>query len=117
MMVFFSNGAEGADYEKRYCERCIHYGPEDGPGCPVFGARLLHNYAERDNQGSIVHLLIPRSADGLTNEPCRMFIEVGKWTHTGRVNSREAKLWEVKLGKAGDLLFLRPDSQMTAHDF
>lgn len=74
-MGYFANGTEGAIYEAQYCERCVHYGPEDGPGCMVWFAHLLHNYDECNNDDSILHLLIPRSADGLSNEQCKMFIE------------------------------------------
>ncbi len=73
-MGYFSNGAEGMDYEARYCRRCVHYGPEDGPGCPVWLAHLLHNYEECNKPESILHLLIPLAADG-TNEQCALFLE------------------------------------------
>lgn len=76
-MGYFSNGAEGADYEETYCRRCIHYGPEEGPGCPVWLAHLLHNYDECNNDESILHLLIPHTADGGNGE-CTMFVEALK---------------------------------------
>jgi hypothetical protein len=74
MMGYFANGAEGAIYEAHYCERCIHFGPEEGPGCPIMLAHLVHNYDECNKEDSILHMLIPRSADGLTNEQCLLFV-------------------------------------------
>lgn len=66
------------DYEARYCRRCVHEGPPDGPGCAVWGAHLFANYKECNNKDSILHMLIPRSKDGLWNEQCAMFWERGK---------------------------------------
>lgn len=73
-MGYFSNGSEGMDYEAHYCSRCIHQKPDEG-GCMVWLAHLLHNYKECNNKNSILHLLIPRTTDGLGNEQCKMFIE------------------------------------------
>lgn len=73
-MGYFSNGTEGQSYEAQYCNRCAHEGPEDGPGCAVLLAHLLYNYDECNNENSILHILIPRSEDGLSNEECQMFI-------------------------------------------
>jgi len=67
-MGYFSNGAEGADYQEKYCVNCIHY-----EGCAVWVAHLLHSYDECNNKDSILHILIPRSEDGLSNERCRMY--------------------------------------------
>lgn len=74
-MGYFSNGCEGHDYEDRWCSRCIHRGSDDGPSCPVWFAHLDLNYEECNNKKSILHILIPRTKDGLGNEQCRMFIE------------------------------------------
>jgi hypothetical protein len=52
-----------------------NYGPEEGPGCPVWLAHLLYNYDECNKDESILHLLIPRTPDGLGNEQCSMFVE------------------------------------------
>lgn len=73
-MAYFSNGTEGMIYEEQWCSRCSHYG-EDGCGCAVLEAHMLHNYDECNNEGSILHMLIPRSKDGLSNERCRMLID------------------------------------------
>jgi hypothetical protein len=75
-MGYFSNGCEGMEYEERYCRRCIHYGPEEGPGCPIWLAHLLYNYDEANNKESVLHMLIPRTPDGLDNEECKLFVEV-----------------------------------------
>lgn len=69
-MGYFSNGSEGADYEAAYCVRCVHL-----QGCAVWLAHMLHNYDECNNEKSILHLLIPRSDNGLGNEECLMFHE------------------------------------------
>ena len=70
MMGYFSNGSEGADYEARYCNRCIHQ-----ETCTVWLAHLIHNYDECNNDASILNLLIPLTKDGLGNEQCTMFVE------------------------------------------
>lgn len=79
-MGYFSNGAEGADYEERYCSRCVHYDHklgEDLP-CPVWMAHLLYAYElcnEKEHPGKVMlDMLIPRTPDGLGNEQCRMFV-------------------------------------------
>ncbi len=74
-MGYFSNGTEGSAYEEHYCRNCIHFGPEDGPGCPVWFAHLLFAYEEcnsESNAKTMLDLLIPRNADG-NNEECAMF--------------------------------------------
>lgn len=68
-MGYFSNGSEGMDYEARYCDRCIH---QDDP-CAVLEAHMIYNYKECNNKESVLHVLIPRSKDGIGNEQCRMF--------------------------------------------
>lgn len=75
-MAYFSNGSEGDDYAARYCERCVHE-----EGCPVWLAHMLHNYRDCNDADSILHILIPRTADGLGNEQCGLFhakLERGK---------------------------------------
>lgn len=42
MMGYFSTGTEGADWEARWCYRCVHY-PEVGE-CPVMLLHSLWNY-------------------------------------------------------------------------
>lgn len=71
-MGYFSNGAEGEFYEEMYCNRCVHQKPDDG-GCVVWFLHLLRNYEDCNNPDSPLHVLIPRSAGGLSNEQCRMF--------------------------------------------
>lgn len=72
-MGYFSNGTEGADYQERYCFRCIH---DIAESCPVWNAHLLHNYEECNNKSSILHHLIPKTDDGLGNRRCTMFLDV-----------------------------------------
>ena len=69
-MGYFASGTEGHMYEERYCSRCIH-----GDDCVVWLAHLMSNYDECNNPDSLLHILIPRSKDGLGNEQCRMFVE------------------------------------------
>jgi hypothetical protein len=81
---YFSNGTEGAIFEEQFCRRCIHYGPVEGPGCPVWLAHLLFAYEECNsdsNAKTILDLLIEckeiTADDGLplpVNE-CQMFVE------------------------------------------
>lgn len=72
-MGYFANGSEGDDYERRYCDRCVHQ-KQDDEGCAVWLAHLTNNYAECNNKGSILHMLIPRAPSG-ANEQCKMFVE------------------------------------------
>ena len=67
-MAYFSNGAEGLDYEKQWCERCAHY-----PDCAVLLAHSQYNYEHCNNKESILHILIPRK--GIHNEKCKMFMK------------------------------------------
>ena len=69
-MGYFSNGTEGEMYEEEYCSHCDHDANED---CAVLLAHLIHNYAECNKEDSILHMLIPRTGDGLGNEKCKMF--------------------------------------------
>ena len=71
-MGYFSNGTEGMAYEERYCEKCLHYG--DCGDCAVLESHAAYNYAECNKPESILHILIPRSINGLSNEKCKMFI-------------------------------------------
>jgi hypothetical protein len=76
-MGYFSNGTAGMDYEAEYCEKCAHFGPEDGPGCPVWAAHLLWAYElcnDKESPGKkMLDMLIPRGKDG-GNERCAMFV-------------------------------------------
>lgn len=73
-MGYFSNGTEGQCYEQTYCADCVHErGPDGDGGCPVWHAHMLHNYDDCNNEGSILHILIPRSKGGVGNEKCAMF--------------------------------------------
>ena len=71
-MGYFSNGAEGDSYEEKYCSRCVHGDHENG--CPVMIAHLLYNYDDCNKPESILHILIPCSANKPYNERCSMFI-------------------------------------------
>ena len=75
-MGYFSNGTEGMAYQEAYCERCVHWpkDPADG-GCAVWLAHLMRNYDDCNDKRSVLHVLIPRSEDGLRNEQCKLFHE------------------------------------------
>ena len=67
-MGYFASTAEGDNYRAQWCERCRH---DVIGGCPLWLAQLEAN----DDQDHVLNSLIPRSADGLQNEMCRMFIK------------------------------------------
>lgn len=71
-MGYFSNGTEGELYQEHYCFRCIHWSEDEG--CPIWDTHLLRNYDDCNKPDSILHILIPRSKDHLSNERCTMFI-------------------------------------------
>jgi len=75
-MAYFSSGTEGMDYEARFCDKCVHQPQEsDHSMCPIWDVHMLQNYEQQKNEGIrlILSALIPRSADGLTNERCSFF--------------------------------------------
>lgn len=72
-MGYFSNGTEGALYYEQFCDRCVH---DENQGCPIWNAHLMFNYQEGNKPDSVLHILIPRSDDKLSNEACRLFIEM-----------------------------------------
>jgi hypothetical protein len=69
-MGYFSNGMEGLCYEATYCDKCVH----QEAGCAVWLAHLVANYDECNKADSVLHVLIPRDADG-NNGKCAMFLE------------------------------------------
>ncbi len=69
-MAYFANGTEGMIYEDRYCVRCVHY-----ENCAILNLHFLYNYDECNKKDSMLHYLIPRSKDGLSNEKCTMFYD------------------------------------------
>ena len=79
-MGYFSNGSEGMEYQARYCDRCVNMKQRveehDGESCPVWDVHTLYNYdgLREKNLGSVLEMLIPRTADGLDNEECEMFL-------------------------------------------
>ena len=74
-MGYFSCGSEGMDYEAQWCDRCVHQEAGDGTGCAVWDAHMLYNYKDCNKPESILHLLIPKTDDGLGNQQCRLFYE------------------------------------------
>lgn len=70
-MGYFPNGDAGIWYFEKYCSKCEHDRNED---CPIWAAHLFYNYDECNNDKSILHMLIPRTEDGLGNEECKLFI-------------------------------------------
>lgn len=70
-MGYFSNGTEGQVYREDYCDKCLH---DVNNNCAVWNLHLTRNYAECNNENSILHELIPIAEDGLSNEQCRMYV-------------------------------------------
>ena len=68
-MGYFSNGAEGDDYQARYCSKCAHW--DDEYGCPCLIAHELWNYEECNKEDSILNKMIPME-DG-QNKECEFF--------------------------------------------
>lgn len=78
-MGYFSNSLEALEYEAQVCQRCAHAQGEQGnAACAVWMAHFIHNYDECNNEQSILHELIPKSPDGLSNDQCAMFLQVAK---------------------------------------
>lgn len=75
-MGYFSNGAEGMDYQERYCWNCVHW--SNDAGCPVWNLHLEYNYNECNKPYSFLHSLIPQSEDHFRNLQCRMFVQQGR---------------------------------------
>lgn len=77
-MAYFPNGTAGDMYEAKYCNRCVHEGRVDGPGCPVMLAHVLFAYTlcnEKEHPGKVIlDLLIPEDEDGYPKQ-CAMFVE------------------------------------------
>lgn len=69
-MGYFSNGTEGMMYEEEFCDRCVHQ--ED---CHIWSTHMDWNYEQGkdEKKRAILDFLIPRAADGLSNEACTMF--------------------------------------------
>lgn len=76
-MGYFSNATENDLYQEQWCNRCIHRGPDDGPGCPIMGVHFLYNYEQykRGNETirDILQDLIP--PEGVGNGQCKMFVQ------------------------------------------
>ena len=70
-MGYFSNGTENEIYQEQWCSRCVHEGPQDGPGCPVMGIHFFYNYDQVGSTGEhmklkdILGTFIPR--EGIRN--------------------------------------------------
>ncbi len=76
-MAYFSNGSAGMEYEAQYCDHCVHQnGPDGESGCAIWLAHMVANYSECNDEKSVLHILIPRSKDGLGNERCRLFFPI-----------------------------------------
>ena len=79
-MAYFPNGEAGDVYERKYCERCVHYNDYH---CPILLLHLDWNYeqcAETEDgkrKKFILNSFIPTTEDDLFPEQCVMFIEKG----------------------------------------
>lgn len=88
-MGHFSNGAMGSNYEEQYCRKCIHYGPEDGPGCPIWGMHLAYSGTKNPELGIVMNIFIEELEEPPWNGECRMFTEskqiaLESWHEPGR---------------------------------
>lgn len=70
-MGYFPNGSAGDAYEEKYCQRCARFIDND---CPVLALHGRHNYAECNNEDSMLHELIPLD-NSFNNVQCTFFIE------------------------------------------
>lgn len=85
-MGYFSNGTQGAIYERMYCEGCVHhdqYDPDNRECCPIWLLHLMWNYdAVGDNKDTTketaLEMFIPRETEGIWNAPCKMRYVVGQ---------------------------------------
>ena len=68
-MGYFSNGTEGADYEEKYCNHCVHQ--LEDYGCPCWNAHYFWNYDECNKADSILHKIIPRDTE---NKQCVFYV-------------------------------------------
>ena len=77
-MGYFPNGTSGEMYESTFCTNCAHQKPNDG-GCAVWMLHLVYNYDQFKDEkvANILDALIPRTADKLGNEECKMFARKG----------------------------------------
>lgn len=75
-MAYFSNGAEGDEFEEMYCRRCVNWDRDEVswgmgvPGCAVMDAHLMYQGTGDDAQGVLDTLIDP------AGNRCRMFIPV-----------------------------------------
>ena len=76
-MAYFSNGAEGMDYEEHYCSKCVHFKGEEGL-CPVMDAHWHFAYDlcnKMEDPGKVIlDLLIPMNEKHYPAK-CSMFYE------------------------------------------
>jgi|SRR6185503_10700741 len=89
-MGYFSNGTEGMMYEDRYCDKCVN-----APDCWILLQHLMRNYEECNKPDSILHVLIPRSKDGLGNEQCVMF-KRGNQREEPKLTAQEKRRLELE---------------------
>ena len=70
-MGYFPNGSAGDKYVAQWCERCVH---DDADfGCAVWELHLRSSNSQAER--AALDVLIPRTADRLGNERCKMFLE------------------------------------------
>ena len=76
-MGYFANGTEGDQYEKMYCDLCVHQVNDTGERCPVWDLHLDYSYElcnDKSHPGKIMlDTLIPPDGDGVFNSRCKMF--------------------------------------------
>lgn len=100
-MAYFSNGTEGQDYEARWCDRCVHQGGPNGPGCAVWLAHLMHNYEQKEGSPleQVLATLIPVDARGFALK-CKMFITAEDVRRARLARSRKPLLESARVEEA-----------------
>jgi len=81
-MGYFYCGTAGVDFQEYWCRRCVHYGPEQGPGCCIWGLHLDWNYSQHDDtevgktqKAALDALIEERPGGGMR---CKLFHEAAR---------------------------------------
>lgn len=102
-MGCFSNGTEDSQYQDRWCSKCHHW--IETHGCPCWSAHELWGNGECNKPESVLHKMIPRSEDGLSNKACLFFkkrkkcrlkpTDLHAWLEQSKQDSEVAKMESV----------------------
>lgn len=74
-MGYFPNGTSGEQYQRKYCDNCLH---DEKGDCRVWLAHLITEYSDKNGEtseaGKVLDLLIPNDNNIGCNQ-CTMFID------------------------------------------